>query len=62
MDGLNRCADLERIHKDDCVERRYRSWLEGEWAPRAVGGECTGRGDSKEVLMMRDNSAVDWLG
>ena len=41
VENLNRYADLERIHKHDGAERRYHSWLEGEWAALAVGWDFT---------------------
>ena len=34
-------AAIERVHEHDRAERRYRSWLEGEWAALAVGWDFT---------------------
>lgn len=59
---IDRYAALDRIHRNEGAERRYRRWLEGAWAPPAAGADFGGACHLTEVPMEGDYSAVDWVG
>ena len=59
---IDRYAELDRIHRNEGADRRYRRWLEGAWAPPSVGADFGGACDLREVPMEGDYSAVDWVG
>lgn len=59
---IDRYAVLDRIHRNEGADRRYRCWLEGAWAPPAAGADFGGACHLTEVPMEGDYSAVDWVG
>lgn len=59
---IDRYAELDRIHRNEGADRRYRRWLEGAWEPPAVGADFAGGCHLREVQMEGDYSAVDWVG
>lgn len=59
---IDRYAELDRVHRNEGADRRYRRWLEGAWAPQVVGADFGAACDLSEVPMEGDYSAVDWVG
>lgn len=58
---IDRYAELDRIHRNEGANQRYRRWLEGAWAPPVVGADFAGACHLREVPMEGDYSAVDWV-